>query len=56
MDNKIIDKIFKFVEKDIFPTIKKDLKWFGETINKDLKKLTKEKKTLNKNKKTSNED
>ena len=45
MDNKIIDKFLKFIEKDVTPTIKKDFKWLGKAITKDLKKLTKEKKT-----------
>ena len=44
MDNKIIDKILNFLEKEIAPPIKKDLKWLGKTITEDLEKLTKEKK------------
>ena len=44
MDNKIIDNFLKFIEKDVTPTIKKDFKWLGKTITKDLEKLTKEKK------------
>ena len=44
MDNKIIDKFLKFIEKDVTPTIKKDFKWLGKVITKDLEKLTKEKK------------
>ena len=41
MDNKIIDKLLKFIEKDVTPMVKKDLKWLGKTIIQDLKKLTK---------------
>ena len=44
MDNKIIDKFIKFIEKNVTPTIKKDFKWLGKVITKDLEKLTKEKK------------
>ena len=44
MDNKIIDKFLKFIEKDISPTLKKYFKWLDKMITKDLKKLTKEKK------------
>ena len=32
MDNKIIDKFIKFIEKDVTPTIKKDFKWLGKVI------------------------
>ena len=44
MDNKIINKFLKFIEKDVTSTVKKDLKWLGKAITKDLEKLTKEKK------------
>ena len=44
MDNKIIDKFLKFIEKDVTPTIKKDFQWLSKAITKDLEKLTKEKK------------
>ena len=44
MDNKIIDKFFKFIEKNVAPTIKKDFTWLAKSITKDLEKLTKEKK------------
>ena len=44
MDNKIIDNFFKFIDKNVVPTIKKDFKWLGKAITKDLEKLTKEKK------------
>ena len=44
MNNKIIDKFLKFVEKNVFSTIKKDFTWLGKTITKDLEMLTKEKK------------
>ena len=49
MDNKIIDEFLKFIEKEVTPNIKKDFKWLGKTITKDLKKLT-EKKKLSKKK------
>ena len=42
MDNKIIDKLLKFIEKNVTPSIKEDFKWLGKTITKDLEKLTKE--------------
>ena len=54
MDNKIIDKFLKFIEKDISPTIKKDFKWLGKMITKDLEKLTKAEK-LSKKKMNENE-
>ena len=41
MENKIIDKFLKFIEMDVSPTIKKDFMWLGQTITKDLEKLTK---------------
>jgi hypothetical protein len=44
MDNKIIDKFLKFIEKNVVPTIKKDFTWLGKAITKDLEKLTKDKK------------
>ena len=44
MDNKIIDKFLKFIEKDVVPTIKKDFTWLSKAITKDLEKLTKDKK------------
>ena len=48
MDNIIIDKFLKFIEKDVAPTVKKDFKWLSKAITKDLEKLTKEKKHLKK--------
>ena len=53
MDNKIIDKFLKFIEKDFVPPIKKDFTWLSQTITKDLKKLTKEKKQYKKKKNKS---
>ena len=53
MDNKIIDKFLKFIEKDVTPTIKKDFTWLGKAITKDLEKLTKEKKPSKKKKNES---
>ena len=44
MDNKVIDKFLKFIDKDVIPTLKKDFTWLGNAITKDLEKLTKEKK------------
>ena len=44
MDNKIIDKLLKLIEKNVTPSIKEGFKWLGKTITKDLEKLTKEKK------------
>ena len=41
MKNKIIDKFLKFIETDVSPAIKKDFMWLGQTITKDLEKLTK---------------
>ena len=41
MKNKIIDKFLKFIETNVSPTIKKDFIWLGQTITKDLEKLTK---------------
>ena len=43
MDNKIIDKLLKLIEKNVTPSIKEDFKWLDKTIPKDLEKLTKEK-------------
>ena len=54
MDNKIIDKFLKFIEKDISPTVKKYFKWLGKMITKDLEKLTKAEK-LSKKKMNENE-
>ena len=48
MDNKIIDNFFKFIEKNVVPTIKKDFTWLGKAITKDLEKFTKEKKSIKK--------
>ena len=48
MDNKIIEKLFKIIEKDLLPVIKKDFKWLGKAITRDMKKLTKEKKIARK--------
>ena len=53
MDNKIIDKFLKFIENDISPTVKKDFKWLGKMITKDLEKLTKDKKQSKKKKNKS---
>ena len=53
MDNKIIDKFLKFIEKDVVPPIKKDFKWLSKTITKDLEKLTKDKKLKKRKKKPS---
>ncbi len=50
MENKIIDKFLKFIERDLAPTVKKDFTWLVKAINKDLKKLTKEKNPTKKNK------
>ena len=44
MDNKIINRFLKFIERDVTPAIKKDFKRIGKAITKDLEKLTKEKK------------
>ena len=44
MENKIIDKFLKFIEKDVAPNIKKDFKWLSKTIVEDLEKLTQKKK------------
>ena len=49
MDNKIIDQFLKFIEKNVAPTIKKDFKWLGKAITRDLEKLTKDKKRSKKN-------
>ena len=53
MDNKIIDKFLKFIEKDIVPHIKKDFTWLSKLITKDLEKLTKDKKQSKKKKNKS---
>ena len=53
MKNKIIDKFLKFIEMDVSPTIKKDFKWLGKMITKDLEKLTKDKKQSKKKKNKS---
>ena len=53
MDNKIIDKFLKFIEKDVVPTIKKDFTWLSNAITKDLEKLTKDKKQSKKKKNKS---
>jgi len=50
MKNKIIDKFLKFIEMDVSPIIKKDFIWLGQTITKDLEKLTKNKKESKKKK------
>ncbi len=49
MNKNIIGKLLNLIEKEVIPPIKKDLKWFGKTLNKDLKKLTKKnvKKKIN---------
>ena len=41
MENNIIDKFLKFIEMDVSPTVKKDFIRLGQTITKDLEKLTK---------------
>ena len=48
MNNNIIDKFFKFIEKDMSTIIKKDLSWLGKTITQNLDKLTKGKELSNK--------
>jgi|TARA_B100002003_G_C13991619_1_gene479154 hypothetical protein len=48
MYNKIIDKLLKFIEKEVSPTLKKDFSWLGKTITKDLEKLTKKRDHLRK--------
>ena len=53
MDNQIISKFLKFIEKNVVPTIKKDFIWLGKTITKDLEKLTKDKKSSKKKKNKS---
>ena len=53
MNNKIVNKFLKFIEKEVALTIKKDFTWLGKTITKDLKNLTKEKKP---SKKTSKQN
>jgi len=50
MENKIIDKFLKFIEMDVSPTVKKDFIRLGQTISKDLEKLTKNKKQFKKKK------
>ena len=52
MDNKIIDKFLKFIEKDVDHTIKKDFTWLSKAITKDLEKLTKDKKQSKKKNKS----
>jgi len=51
MKKNIVDKLFNFLEKEVVPPIKKDLKWLSKTIIKDLEKLTTEKKSKKKNSK-----
>ena len=53
MDNKIIDKFLKFIEKEVVPTIKNDFTWLSNVIIKDLEKLTKDKKQSKKKKNKS---
>ena len=53
MKNKIIDKFLKFIEMEVSPTIKKDFTCIGQTITKDLEKLTKNKKESKKKKNKS---
>ena len=50
MENNIIDKFLKFIEMDVSPTAKKDFIRLGQTITKDLEKLTKNKKQSKKKK------
>ena len=50
MENNIIDKFLKFIEMDVSPTVKKDFIMLGQTITKDLEKLTKNKKQSKKKK------
>ena len=40
MNNKTIGKFLEFIEKDMFPIIKKDFQWLGKAIIRDLTKLT----------------
>ena len=40
MNNKTIGKFLEFIEKDIFPIIKKDFQWLSKAIIRDLTKLT----------------
>ena len=49
MKKNIVDKLFNFLEKEVAPPIKKDLKLLGKTITKDLEKLTTEKKSKKNN-------
>ena len=51
MKKNIVDKLFNFLEKEVAPPIKKDLKWLSKTITKDLEKLTTEKKSKKNNNK-----
>ena len=51
MKKNIVDKLFNFLEKEVAPPIKKDLKQLIKTITKDLQKLTTEKKSKKKNNK-----
>ena len=51
MKKNIVDKLFNFLEKEVAPPIKKDLKWLSKTITTDLEKLTTEKKSKKKNNK-----
>ena len=53
MNNIIIDKFLKLIEKEVVPPIKKDFTWLSETITQDLEKLTKDKKKFKKKKNKS---
>ena len=44
--SNIIDKFLNFLEKEVAPPVKKDLKWLQKTITEDLETLTKEKKKI----------
>ena len=44
MENKIIGKFLKFIQKDVGSIIKKDFNWLGKTITEDLEKLIQKKK------------
>ena len=52
MNNKIINKFLKFIEKDVMPPIKKDFAWLSKTITNDLEKHTKDKKQFKKKNKS----
>ena len=53
MNNKIIDKFLKFIEKDVVPVIQKDFTRLSKALTKDLEKLTTDKKQSKKKKNKS---